>query len=157
MRLLRRLSLAGGGTLQAIEQVCAGSAVAGLLVAGAARAVQDVLLVLAALVDKSLLIVRTARATGCSRSSWAYGRERLAEAGETEEVRRRHAAYFLGRPSERARPAGAAQLELALRKLAAEQDNLHAAVRGAVAARERGNRRRALSGRAGTRPGGCGA
>ena len=138
--LLRRLSVfAGGGTLEAIEQVCAGSAVAGRPVAGQAVAAEDVFDLLAALVDKSLLIVRHTQDGPRYRLLEiirAYGRERLAEAGETEEVRRRHAAYFL-RLAESSQHAllGAGQLEW-LRKLAAEQDNLHAAVRGAVAARD---------------------
>jgi predicted ATPase len=128
--LLRRLSVfAGGGTLDAAEQVCAGLPVAA----------EDVFDLLAALVDKSLLIVRHAEDGPRYRMLEiirAYGRERLAEAGETGEVRRRHAAYFL-RLAESSQRAllGAGQLEW-LRKLAAEQDNLHAAVRGAVAARD---------------------
>ena len=158
--LLRRLSVfAGGGTLEAVEQVCAGlpvggPAVAGLAVAepavagtgvagpgvaGPVVATEDVFDLLAALVDKSLLVVRHTQDGPRYRMLEiirAYGRERLAEAGETEEVRRRHAAYFL-RLAESSQHAllGAGQLEW-LRKLAAEQDNLHAAVRGAVAARD---------------------
>ena len=100
-------------------------------------AAEDVLELLAALVDKSLLIVRHSEDGPRYRMLEiirAYGRERLAEAGETEEVRRRHAAYFL-RLAEASQHAllGGGQLA-GLRRLAAEQDNLHAAVRGAVAA-----------------------
>jgi tetratricopeptide (TPR) repeat protein len=128
--LLRRLSVfAGGGTVEAAEQVCAGTPVAA----------DDVFDLLAALVDKSLLIVRHTQDGPRYRMLEiirAYGRERLAEAGETEEVRRMHAAYFL-RLAESSQQAllGAGQLDW-LRKLAAEQDNLHAAVRGAVTARD---------------------
>ena len=53
---------------------------------------------LGALVDKSLLVVRHTQDGPRYRMLEiirAYGAERLAEAGETEEVRRRHAAYFL--------------------------------------------------------------
>ena len=158
--LLRRLSVfAGGGTLDAAVQVCAGlpvggPAVAGLAVAepavagpgvagpgvaGPVVATEDVFDLLAALVDKSLLVVRHTQDGPRYRMLEiirAYGRERLAEAGETEEVRRRHAAYFL-RLAESSQHSllGAGQLEWLLR-LAAEQDNLHAAVRGAVAARD---------------------
>jgi predicted ATPase/DNA-binding SARP family transcriptional activator len=138
--LLRRLSVfAGGGTLEAIEQVCAGLPVGGPAVAGPAVATEDVFDLLAALVDKSLLIVRHTQDGPRYRMLEiirAYGRERLDEAGETEEVRRRHAAYFL-RLAESSQHAllGAGQLEW-LRRLAAEQDNLHASVRGAVAARD---------------------
>ena len=128
--LLRRVSVfAGGGTLEAIEQVCAGPAVAA----------EDVFDLLGALVDKSLLVVRHTQDGPRYRMLEiirAYGVERLAEAGETEEVRRRHAAYFL-RLAEAGQDAllGGGQLEW-LRRLAAEQDNLHAAVRGAIAVRD---------------------
>ena len=63
-----------------------------------------------------------------------YGRDRLADAGETEELRRRHAAYFL-RFAERAAPHlfGAEQLDW-LRRMGADADNVHMAIRGAVAA-----------------------
>ena len=64
----------------------------------------------------------------------AYGAERLAEAGEREEVREAHAQYFT-RLAEASQDhlLRAEQLDW-LAKLSADQDNLHAAVRGAVAA-----------------------
>jgi tetratricopeptide (TPR) repeat protein len=151
--LLRRLSVfAGGGTLEAIEQVCAGVPVAGpavagpaevagsaVAVAGSAVAAGDVFDLLAALVDKSLLVVRHSQDGPRYRMLEiirAYGRERLAEAGETEAVRRAHGAYFLRLAESGQEPLlTGAQLEW-LPKLAAEQDNLHAAVRAAVAARD---------------------
>ena len=128
--LLRRLSVfAGGGTLDAAEQVCA----------GAPAAAEDVFDLLAALVDKSLVVVRQTADGPRYRMLEiirAYGRERLAEAGETEEVRRRHRAYFLRlTESSQAALLGAGQMD-ALQRLAAEQDNVHAAVRAAVAARD---------------------
>jgi predicted ATPase/DNA-binding SARP family transcriptional activator len=124
--LWRRFSVfTGGATLEAAEQVCSG---AGL---PAAR----VLDLLTALAEKSLLIVRhdppRYRMLEIIR---AYGQERLAEAGEQEEVRAAHAQYFT-----RLAEAGqdhllrAEQLDW-LAKLSADQDNLHAAIRGAVAA-----------------------
>ena len=140
--LLRRLSVfAGGGTLEAAEDICAGLPAPGVAsaVAGPGVAAEDVFDLLAALVDKSLLVVRHTQHGPRYRMLEiirAYGRERLAEAGETEEIRRRHAAYFLGlAESNQHALLGAGQLD-SLRKLAAEQDNLHAAVRGAVAARD---------------------
>jgi predicted ATPase/DNA-binding SARP family transcriptional activator len=123
--LWRRFSVfAGGATLEAAEQVCSGSGV---------RADQ-ILDLLTALADKSLLIVRhdppRYRMLEIIR---AYGQERLAEAGEAEEVREAHAQYFT-------RLAEAGQYHLLraeqldwLRRLSADQDNLHAAIRGAVA------------------------
>src|SRR5579859_2225544 len=126
--LWRRFSVfAGGATLEAAEQVCSGSG----LPAG------QILDLLTALADKSLLTVR--HDPGGPRYRMleiikAYGQERLAEAGEPGEFRAAHAEYFT-RLAE-ASPAhlrGADQL-VWLRKLSDDQDNLHAAIRGAVAA-----------------------
>jgi predicted ATPase/DNA-binding SARP family transcriptional activator len=123
--LWRRFSVfAGGATLEAAEQVCSGSGL---------RADQ-ILDLLTALAEKSLLIVRhdppRYRMLEIIR---AYGQERLGEAGESEEVREAHAQYFT-------RLAEAGQYHLLraeqldwLRRLSADQDNLHAAIRGAVA------------------------
>jgi predicted ATPase/DNA-binding SARP family transcriptional activator len=126
--LWRRFSVfAGGATLEAAEQVCAGGAV------GA----DQVLDLLTALADKSLLTVRH----GPEEPRYqmleiirAYGRERLAEAGERDRLREAHARYFT-------RLAEASQYHLLsarqldwLRRLADDQDNLHAAIRGTVAA-----------------------
>ena len=101
------------------------------------RSREDVLDLLAALVDKSLLIVRhdgDGAAYRMLETIREYGRERLAEAGETEELRRRHAAYFV-RFAERAAPhlLGAEQLELAAAN-GRRRDNVHMAIRAAVAA-----------------------
>jgi predicted ATPase/DNA-binding SARP family transcriptional activator len=126
--LWRRFSVfAGGATLEAAEQVCAGSGIR----------VGQVLDLLSALADKSLLTVR--HGTGEPRYRMleiirAYGQERLAEAGEREEVRAEHARYFT-RLAEASQDhlRGAQQLDW-LARLAADQDNLHAAIRGTVAA-----------------------
>jgi tetratricopeptide (TPR) repeat protein len=124
--LWRRFSVfTGGATLEAAEQVCSGSGLPA----------DRVLDLLTALAEKSLLTVRHD-----PPRYWmleiirAYGQERLAEAGEQDEVREAHAQYFT-------RLAEASQEHLLraeqldwLRKLSADQDNLHAAIRGAVAA-----------------------
>jgi len=131
--LLRRLSVfTGGATLEAAEQVCAGFS-------GTAPPVapDDVLDLLTALADKSLLIVRQTEHGARYRmleTIREYGRDRLAEADETEELRRRHAAYFL-RFAERGQSHlfGGEQLDW-LRRLGADADNVHLAIRGAVAA-----------------------
>ncbi len=124
--LWRRFSVfAGGATLEAAEQVCSGSGLP------AAR----VLDLLTALAEKSLLTVRydppRYRMLEIIR---AYGQERLAEAGESDEVREAHAHYFT-RLAEASQDhlLRAEQLDW-LAKLSADQDNLHAAIRGAVAA-----------------------
>jgi predicted ATPase/DNA-binding SARP family transcriptional activator len=128
----RRFSVfTGGATLEAAEQVCA----------GAGLPADQVLDLLTALADKSLVTVRHGpdgvryRMLEIIR---AYGRERLAEAGEREELRAAHAQYFLrlARAGEN-HLIGARQLEW-LRRLSQDQDNLHAAVRGAVAAGDAG-------------------
>ena len=68
----------------------------------------------------------------------AYGQERLAEAGERDELRAAHARYFTGlAEASQDHLLGAQQLDW-LRRLADDQDNLHAAIRGAVAAGDAG-------------------
>jgi predicted ATPase/DNA-binding SARP family transcriptional activator len=122
----RRFSVfTGGATLEAAEQVCAGSGL---------RADQ-VLDLLTALADKSLLIVRhDPPRYQMLEIIRAYGRERLAEAGERDQVRAAHAQYFTRLAEASPVPLrGASQLEW-LRRLADDQDNLHAAIRGAAAA-----------------------
>jgi predicted ATPase/DNA-binding SARP family transcriptional activator len=118
--VLRRASVfAGGWTLEAAEAVCAdGDRIGG----------DDVLDLVEALVDKSLV---TADGDGRHRmlqTIRAYAAEKLDEAGEAEPVRRVHATYFL----DLARAAdphlrSAEQLDW-LGRLAADHDNLHAAL-----------------------------
>ena len=88
--VLRRLSVHPDGcTLDAAEAVCSGG--------GVDRA--DVLDLLALLVDRSLAVPAQTPAGTRYRlleSVAAYARDRLAEAGEAEEVRRRHAVHHAG-------------------------------------------------------------
>ncbi|PZG36678.1 AfsR family transcriptional regulator [Spongiactinospora gelatinilytica] len=124
--VLRRLSVfSGGASLEAAEGVCAGPALAG----------EQVLDVLTALTEKSLLL---AEGEGAPRYRMLdtireYAAHRLAEAGETEAARRAHLAYFT-ELAETAEPhlRRAEQLEW-LSKLRAEHDNISAALRGAIA------------------------
>jgi len=126
--LWRRFSIfTGGATLEAAEQVCAGRGISA----------DQVLDLLTALADKSLLAVR--QGAGGDRYGMleiirAYGQERLTEAGEHDELRRAHARYFT-QLAEASRDylLGPQQLDW-LRKLSDDQDNLHGAIRGAVAA-----------------------
>jgi predicted ATPase len=115
--LWRRFSVFHGGAgVTAVEQVC-----------GA-----DIDL-LGALADKSLLVLSRGRYR-MLETIREYGRERLAEAGETEQLRLAHAAHMLALAAEQEpRLRRADQLD-AMRVLNAEHDNLHAAVRGAVEA-----------------------
>ena len=119
--LFRRLAVfAGGRTLEAIEEVCN------------SEGELDVFEAVASLVDKSLL--RQEELEGAEprfvmlETIHEYARERLDGAGETEDVSRRHAAYFL-RLAEKAKP----ELDTAdsprwLARLEAEHDNFRSAL-----------------------------
>jgi predicted ATPase/DNA-binding SARP family transcriptional activator len=128
--VLRRLSVfAGGATLEAIERVCAGPDPGG-------PAADEVLYLLAGLVDKSLVVAAEADGVGVRygmlETVRAYGAERLAEAGEDETLARAHAGYFL-HLAEQAEPELRRPDQLRwLARLAAERDNLHAALRWAT-------------------------
>ncbi|MFF0308232.1 BTAD domain-containing putative transcriptional regulator [Streptosporangium sp. NPDC004379] len=124
--LARRLAVfAGGAALGCVERVCAGD--------GLDR--DDVLGVLARLVDKSLVVADEHGAAVRYRmleTVRAYAAERLAESGEEPRVRLAHAVFFteLAEASDPAlRDRGQAA---ALAALAAEHDNLSAALRWAV-------------------------
>ena len=138
----RRFSVfTGGAGLTAAEQVCAG---------GPAPAA-DVLDLLTALVEKSLLTVRD----GPDGPRYlmleiirAYGQERLAEAGEQDATRQAHAGYFRGLAAAARDELLAADQLTWLRRLAADQDNLHHRDPRRGGRRRRGHRRRA-----GRRPG----
>jgi predicted ATPase/DNA-binding SARP family transcriptional activator len=92
---------------------------------------------LTALADKSVLTIRQTRD---GPRYWmleiirAYGRERLAEAGETEAIRAAHAAYFLRVADASLYPLISADQLTWLRRLGEDQENLHSAVRAAVSA-----------------------
>ena len=159
--VLRRLSVfRGGATPDAAEQVCAlgGSTGPGgrpptvlpqgttpgtpgprsPLRAEAAPAAERIIDLVAALVDKSLVT-----ATGeidvryhLLETVRAYAAERLAEAGEQDQVQAAHAGYFLGL-AERGEPElrGPDQLDWLVR-LSAEHDNFAAALRYAIDVRD---------------------
>jgi len=124
--VLCRLSVfSGGASLEGAERVCAGAG-------------EEVLDLLTALAEKSLLVTEDDRAPryrmlGTIRE---YAADRLAEAGETDSARRAHLAYVT-ELAETAEPhlRRAEQLEW-LAALEAEHDNIGAAMRGAIAAGE---------------------
>ncbi|MBO0689378.1 MAG: winged helix-turn-helix domain-containing protein [Candidatus Dormibacteraeota bacterium] len=126
---LRRLAVfSGGASLEAVERVCADEVLPR----------QQVLDLLTALTEKSLLVADGEgtpryRMLGTIRE---YAAHRLAEAGETELMRRAHLAYFT-ELAETAEPhlRRAEQLEW-LAALTAEHGNLSAALRGAIAGGE---------------------
>ncbi|WP_433086790.1 BTAD domain-containing putative transcriptional regulator [Dactylosporangium sp. CA-052675] len=122
--MLRRLAIfPGGATVAAAAAVCD---------PGGRLGDPDELLT--TLVEKSLLVVGDDLRYRMLETIRAYGLERLDDAGETDEVRRRHGAWFLAL-AQRLEPAlrGTGQLE-ALAELGAEHDNLHGALRRAIAA-----------------------
>jgi predicted ATPase len=117
--LLRRLAVfRGGWTLEAAERVCAGGVVAS----------EDVLDLLSGLVDRSLVAAREGRFR-LLETIRQYAADRLAEAGEEETWRERHARCFLDLAEQ-------AELELRgpdqsqwLERLRAEDDNFQWALR----------------------------
>jgi len=127
--VLRRLAVfAGSVSLDAAEQVCAGDAVV--------RA--DVLELLTALTEKSLLLIDGDNAPRYRmlETIKEYARDRLAEAGESDPARNAHLAYFTAL-AETADPQlrRAEQLEW-LATLEVEHDNIAVAMRGALATGE---------------------
>ncbi|HEX8870771.1 MAG TPA: BTAD domain-containing putative transcriptional regulator [Lentzea sp.] len=127
--VLRRLSVfAGGASLEAAERVCAGDLVEEY----------EVLDLLTSLTEKSLLVVS---AEGAPRYRMLgtikeYAAQRLAEAAESDTIRQAHLACFI-ELVETAEPhlRRTEQLDW-LARLNTEHDNIGAAMRGAVAARE---------------------
>jgi predicted ATPase/DNA-binding SARP family transcriptional activator len=133
--LARRLAVfPGGATLAAAEQVCPGGPGAGLARGG-------VLPALSGLVAKSILSAADGAGERGPRYRMletvrAYGLERLAEAGEETAVRDAMAAYYLDF-AETADPLlRTAQQRTWHRALTAEQDNINAALRWAIARRD---------------------
>ncbi|GAA3677526.1 BTAD domain-containing putative transcriptional regulator [Nonomuraea antimicrobica] len=126
--VLRRLSVfSGGASLEAAERVCGDEPFGG-------DPGEQVLDVLTALIEKSLLLTDGEdtpryRMLDTIRE---YAAHRLAEAGESEQARRAHLAYFT-ELAETADPhlRRAEQLEW-LSTLQAEHDNVNAALRGAI-------------------------
>jgi predicted ATPase/DNA-binding SARP family transcriptional activator len=119
--VFRRLSVfRGGWSADAAERVCAG--------AGIGRA--DVIGLLAALVDRSLVLAdhREAVRFRMLETLRHYGTDRLAEAGEREQAARAHATYYTevaeqGEPLLRGPDQGRW-----LRWMTVERDNLRAAL-----------------------------
>ncbi len=129
--LARRLAVfSGGATLEAVERICAADA-------GADPPPEDIVDLVTALVDKSLLVADLRpsdvryRMLGSVREFLAG---RLADSGEEDALRCRHAEHFLAlAETAEERLLGAEQV-LWLARLTAEHDNLHAALRWSVEA-----------------------
>jgi predicted ATPase len=84
----RRSVFADGFSIEAAESVCAGEGVEG----------DEVLGLLSHLVDKSLVVAREQGGVTRYRlleTVRQYGREKLSESDKAEQVRQRHAGYYL--------------------------------------------------------------
>ena len=121
-RLFARLAVfVGGRTLEAIEAVCNPGGELGF----------DSLDGLASLLDKSLLLQEEGPGNQprfvMLETLHEYAREKLEESGEAEEVRRRHAKYFLAL-AQRAEPELVGQDRVQwLARLVAEHENVRTA------------------------------
>ena len=112
--LLRRLSVfAGGWTLEAAEEVCSGEGLEA----------HEVLDLLAHLVEKSLVVAEQPRSARYRllETVRQYARERLLEAGESDELRARHRDSF-NRQAEAPEPT----LDAWLQRIETEHDNMRA-------------------------------
>jgi predicted ATPase len=122
----RRLSVfSGGATLDAAERVCCGAGVPA----------DDVLPVLASLVDKSLLEATDRSGTvryWMLETVRAFSAERLTEAAESEAVRRVHAGYFGDLVEQAAPKLRTGEQLIWIARLDADHDNLLGALRYAV-------------------------
>ncbi|WP_280480807.1 BTAD domain-containing putative transcriptional regulator, partial [Nocardia cyriacigeorgica] len=127
--VLARLAVfAGGASLEAAEQVCAG---------GSTVEHWQVLELLTSLTEKSLLITTDdGLRFRMLETIKQYAADRLAESGDAEAARRAHLTYFTGLAAT-AEPhlRRAEQLEW-LAVLEAEHDNIASAMRGALASED---------------------
>ncbi|HET9494582.1 MAG TPA: NB-ARC domain-containing protein, partial [Chloroflexia bacterium] len=131
-RLFRRLSaFAGGCTLEAVEAVCNARGDLGV----------DSLEGVTALMDKSLLREQAGSAAqdeGRSPRFWMletireYALEQLGESGEEDDLRARHAAYFLALAEQAAAEILVTQQARWFARLDDEYDNMRAALRWAT-------------------------
>jgi predicted ATPase len=123
--LLRRLAMfSGGATAEAAQRVCADGALPA----------DQVLDLLDALTDKSLLVTAGDGRYRMLETIKAYGLERLDQAGERDRIRQAHGAWF-AELAETADPhLRRAEQLIWLHRLAADDDNITAALRGAFAA-----------------------
>jgi predicted ATPase len=119
---LRRLSVfAGGWTLEAAEAVSAGGGVEA----------SEVLDLLTQLVDKSLVGVsmRGGEARyGLLETVRQYGRDKLRESGEADDVRRRHLEWYLGFAEQAESELFGPREDLWGERLETEHDNLRSAL-----------------------------
>jgi non-specific serine/threonine protein kinase len=120
--LLRRLSVfSGGATIDAVEAVCSDELVDAL----------DALDIIARLVDKSLVIVRDrggAARYGMLETVREYALERLEASGEAEDLKRRHAEFFLALGEAAAPEVSIPRRADWFERLESDHDNVRAAL-----------------------------
>ncbi|HEY3059594.1 MAG TPA: helix-turn-helix domain-containing protein, partial [Chloroflexota bacterium] len=127
-RLFQQLAVfAGGFTLSAAETVCRGAGLAAV----------EILAHVSRLVDRSLVISDPGDGTEPTRyrlleTLRAYGLERLAERGELDQVRARHAAWITERAEHAERAFRGPEQGRWLRWAEAEHDNARAALAWAL-------------------------
>jgi predicted ATPase/DNA-binding SARP family transcriptional activator len=130
--LARRLAVfPGGATLAAAEQVCADDVLPA----------PQVLPALSGLVDQSIITAAAGQDGSQPRYRMletvrTYGLERLAAAGEEPAVRAAFTAYFLNLAEVADPELRAARQRHWSRELIGEQDNMHAALRRAIASQD---------------------
>jgi predicted ATPase/DNA-binding SARP family transcriptional activator len=121
-RLLAFLSaFAGGFSLEAVEAVCAGDAVEAW----------DVLDLLTALVDKSLVVMEEHPATAryhLLETVRQYAASRLEESGDGPRMQRRHAEFFLALVEEAEPELASPRRHPWIERMRREHDNLRAAL-----------------------------
>jgi len=125
--LFRSLSVfAGGWELEAAEAVCAGERI------GVGKiGVEDVVDVLARLVDHSLVVVEQCGGRVRYRlleTLREYAAERLREAGEQRQLRDRHRSWFMGLGERAEAAVGGTEESVWLDQLEVDHDNLRAAL-----------------------------
>jgi predicted ATPase/class 3 adenylate cyclase len=125
-RLLVRMSVfAGGCTRQSAEVVCSGDPVERT----------GMLDLLAGLVDKSLVVADVEDPDtryGLLETIREYGRDRVAEHGETQPLQDAHAEHYYDLAAGLVEQAGGSEQLLAVRRLVAERENLLAAMAHAL-------------------------
>src|SRR5207302_1907418 len=128
--LLRRLGVfAGGWTLEAAEAVCSGN---GVEAAG-------ILDLMTQLVDQSLVVMEERRGEARYRlleTVRQYSRDRLEEAGESAEVRRRHRDWYVNLAEQTDAKLYGPEQERALTQLEVEHDNFRAALEWSRSAKD---------------------
>ncbi|MGC7102962.1 BTAD domain-containing putative transcriptional regulator [Amycolatopsis lurida] len=121
-KALRRLAVFDGGTLTAVETICADETTHLAETADA----------LARLVDRSMVVVTADRRYRLLATVAEYARTRLAEAGEAQSWRDKHFRHYLSMAEETTPGLFGPDQRACLARLDAEHGNLHCAMENAA-------------------------